>query len=152
LNIDIKANNNDGQVIKLTGFPLKPETAKNILKYDVFFHQCCNVTMVFLLEMPMCFKDIKPVMLTWLKKQNCMMTRHDFDMKILNIVKISFMDTCQESLHQEINTNMHRLMRKMTNAQQESIQATHICSLAICQTTVPEVRAQYIQPVGCTEA
>jgi hypothetical protein len=45
-------------VIKLTDFPLKPETAKNILKYEVFLHQCRNVTMVFVLEMPMRFNDM----------------------------------------------------------------------------------------------
>jgi hypothetical protein len=47
---------------------------------------------------------------------------------------------------------MHRLMSKTADAQQESIQATHICSTAICQSTVPEARAQDIQPVWCTEA
>jgi hypothetical protein len=118
----------------------KPPDPKDTLKYKVFRHQHRNITMVFIMETPMRFNDIKASMLTWLKKQNYMMTRHNFNTKTLDIVKIGFLvgkhptDTHQETLHQEINMKMNQLMQEMTPDQNESIRATHIGNPDIRQT------------------
>jgi hypothetical protein len=76
---EVKVENNDGQEIKLTNFPLKPGTIEDTLKYEVLRHQHRNIIMVFIIETPMRFNDITALMLTWLKKQNYMMTRHNFN-------------------------------------------------------------------------
>jgi hypothetical protein len=122
LKSELRIKNNYGIEIKLTDFPIEPGTIIENLKYEVFRHQHRNVTMVFIMETLMGFNDIKASMLTWLKKQNYMMNRHNFNTKTLDIVKIGFLvgkhptDTHRESLHEEIKTKINQMMLEMTPA------------------------------------
>jgi hypothetical protein len=86
---EVKVENNDGHEIKPTNFPLRPGTIEETLKYKVFRHQRRNVTMVFIMETPMHFNDIKAPMLTWLKKGKYMMTRHNFNTKPLKSSRLA---------------------------------------------------------------
>ena len=87
-----------------------------------------------------------------------MMTRHNFNTKTLDIVKIGFLvgkhptDTHRETLHQEINMKMHKIMRNMTPEQNNEIRTTHIRNPTIQHTAAPEVRAQDSHPTWRTEA